>query len=573
MYEITQRTTDPYRAICYIVCAWSDGSRTSASGVVVGVNDVLTAMHVVYDARRGGWASQIAISPAADTKPFLVQPLGVFNDWGRLTARTADWDRDGDGLLTSAESQWDLAVIGLRTRIGDATGWVGTSAASASFSGEVVGYPGKGTGMMGEQAWATASSAYGVFDVNASLGAGASGGPLLQTRSDGSISAVGVLSAGDDASSTYAALYGSGTWDWFSRTLSGNDDLIGSASAPIQVADDFAATAQTVGVVAVGGSAAGHLERPGDVDWFKVLLAAGTYRFEALGEGTGLGALGDPVVTLMSSGGTPLAQDDDSGAGLDASLVFTVSTAGVYYLAVSAPPLSPASITGTYTVRVSSLAGGAPAPGVLQGTTGNDTVASSALDERFDGGAGVDRWVLDGIRADYTVVNAASAGWTVHDRVTGRDGFDTVMATERLVFEDRVLALDLGLADAAGRAALLLGVAVGPQALQNRSLTGAIVQYFDSGATLLQGAELLVSSGIMAQLAAGADHRAFVRHVFRNVVGAWPSEPTIHELVQLLDAGVYSQASMFSALAELPLNQSNIGLVGLQQTGLEYFPV
>ena len=54
MYEITQRTTDPYRAICYIVCTWSDGSRTSASGVVVGVNDVLTAMHVVYDASRGG---------------------------------------------------------------------------------------------------------------------------------------------------------------------------------------------------------------------------------------------------------------------------------------------------------------------------------------------------------------------------------------------------------------------------------------------------------------------------------------------------------------------------------------
>ena len=50
MYEITQRTEAPYRAICYIECTWVDGSRTSASGVVVGVNDVLTAMHVAYDA-------------------------------------------------------------------------------------------------------------------------------------------------------------------------------------------------------------------------------------------------------------------------------------------------------------------------------------------------------------------------------------------------------------------------------------------------------------------------------------------------------------------------------------------
>ena len=51
MCEITQRTEAPYRAIYYIECTRVDGSRASASGVVVGVNDVLTAMHVVYDAR------------------------------------------------------------------------------------------------------------------------------------------------------------------------------------------------------------------------------------------------------------------------------------------------------------------------------------------------------------------------------------------------------------------------------------------------------------------------------------------------------------------------------------------
>ena len=69
MYEITNRSAEPYRTVCYIVCSWSDGTRTSGSGVVVGVNDVLTAMHVVYDAMRGGWATQITISPAADTIP------------------------------------------------------------------------------------------------------------------------------------------------------------------------------------------------------------------------------------------------------------------------------------------------------------------------------------------------------------------------------------------------------------------------------------------------------------------------------------------------------------------------
>ena len=51
MYEINARTSEPYSSICYIVCEWSDGSLTRASGVIVGVNDVLTAHHVVYSGR------------------------------------------------------------------------------------------------------------------------------------------------------------------------------------------------------------------------------------------------------------------------------------------------------------------------------------------------------------------------------------------------------------------------------------------------------------------------------------------------------------------------------------------
>ena len=99
----------------------------------MGVNDVLTAMHVVYDASRGGWARDILIRPAADTWPTLQQPLGAYTDWGEIDARTQDWDRDGDGLVTTAEAQWDLALIGLQSRIGDSTGWVHAAPAVADY--------------------------------------------------------------------------------------------------------------------------------------------------------------------------------------------------------------------------------------------------------------------------------------------------------------------------------------------------------------------------------------------------------------------------------------------------------
>jgi V8-like Glu-specific endopeptidase len=579
MYEITNRTADPYRSVCYITCSWSDGSRTSGSGVVVGVNDVLTAMHVVYDAMRGGWATQITISPAADTKPYLVQPLGEFNNWGRVSSRTNNWDQDGDGLLTDAESQWDLAVIGLRSRIGDVTGWVGTSATSANAVAEAVGYPSRGTGMMGQQVYATAVGSYGVFDVNYSLGPGASGGPLLQTAANGDVYALGVLSAGNAQNSTYAALYGRGTWDWFVAALDSNNDLIGgsgvggSAGAGtgagtgggVTPVDDYVASVQTLGVVAVGGRAVGTLEKAGDVDWFKVVLVAGKYRFEALGSDAGLGTLGDPTVKLITASGMVLTANDDGPQSLDALAEFTVTTAGTYYVAVSAAELSPAATLGTYTVRVTPLAVGVPV-----GTSGPDLAFSTGQNERFDGGAGIDRWVLDGVRTDYQVTRTSATAWTVSDRVAGRDGVDTLLSIERLQFADSGLALDLQVGDAAGRAALLLGAAVGPQALRNVGLVGGLLKFFDEGKTIAQGAQLLLDSGVMAALAGGADNASFVRLLFRNVVGELPSAVTTSALSQYLDGGVISRADMFRAVAELPINQSHIDLVGLQKTGLEY---
>ena len=76
MYEITKRTDAPYRSIAYLVTA-ADGSASRGSGTMRGVNDVLTALHVVFDSIRGGWTSSVAITPAADTQPYNA-PYGSY---------------------------------------------------------------------------------------------------------------------------------------------------------------------------------------------------------------------------------------------------------------------------------------------------------------------------------------------------------------------------------------------------------------------------------------------------------------------------------------------------------------
>lgn len=223
MYEISNRTDAPYRAICYVVSTWADGSRTRGSGTVVGVNDVLTAMHVVYNGDRGGWATSVTVSPAADTQPFEA-PFGSFMA-SRLSGRTQNWDADANGLLSYAEAQYDLAVIGTNTRLGDVTGWLATQALGSDFYGAMAGYPAVGTGLMYEAVYADAINYYGVYEINSSLGGGASGGPLLYTTG-GETYVVGALSGGNGSSSVYAGLHASGNGAWLGNALSANDDLI-----------------------------------------------------------------------------------------------------------------------------------------------------------------------------------------------------------------------------------------------------------------------------------------------------------------------------------------------------------
>jgi hypothetical protein len=98
----------------------------------------------------------------------------------------------------------------------------------------------------------------------------------------------------------------------------------------------------------------------GEVDSASVYMVAGTnYTFQMLGISTvtsfvlgqlDLAALGgavlaDPSLRLLSSGGTVLQADDDSGAGLDSMLSFNATTAGIHTLQLSAV----GSLTGTPT--------------------------------------------------------------------------------------------------------------------------------------------------------------------------------------------------------------------------------
>lgn len=118
----------------------------------------------------------------------------------------------------------------------------------------------------------------------------------------------------------------------------------------------------------------------GEVDKQTVTLVAGTtYTIEMLGMsslGTA-GSLGDPSLRLLGPSGSIVGTNDDSGAGLDATLTFTAATTGNYSVQMSAI----GGLTGTYAFQCAVVSGAA----MLAGNTYVVSNASTIVLESVDG--------------------------------------------------------------------------------------------------------------------------------------------------------------------------------------------
>jgi len=205
----------------------------------------------------------------------------------------------------------------------------------------------------------------------------------------------------------------------------------------------------------------------------------------------------------------------------------------------------------------------------LLGGDGNDILIGGADHDILDGGAGVDVAVFTSTRAQANVVPTPS-GYSVADTLPSRDGLDLLTGIERLQFSDRTIALDLGSGEAAGNTVRLIGAAFDADYIPEYSGLG--VGLFDAGYSMLEVAERALDTDLFRSLSGSRDNTAFVNTVYLNVVGASPIPWVRDFYVGLLQGsgGSMSQAELLVLAANEQLNEVNIGLVGLQQTGLEF---
>lgn len=131
--------------------------------------------------------------------------------------------------------------------------------------------------------------------------------------------------------------------------------------------------------------------------------------------------------------------------------------------------------------------------------------------------------------------------------------------------------MDLSPSEHAGQTLEFLGV-VAPAAINNPAIVGAVLNLFDQGSSTRDVCQLAINIGLVGQIAGSTNSIDIARMAFLNVVGVPASTEMADLLVSFMDGrnASFSQADFLTVIAGMEINQAHIGLIGLQQTGIEF---
>ena len=198
---------------------------------------------------------------------------------------------------------------------------------------------------------------------------------------------------------------------------------------------------------------------------------------------------------------------------------------------------------------------------ILLGNLANNVLRGNRGDDVLDGNTGIDTAIFLGSRAGYELTIGAKI--QVEDK-SGLEGTDNLTKIERLQFTDKSVAIDLD--GNAGSTAKIIGAVLGNSALKNPTYVGLGLSYLDKG---MSYSDL----GALALTAVGATtNDAIVSTLWLNVIGSPASALDKAPFVKMLADGMKA-GDLVALAADTAFNTSNINLVGLAQTGIEYTPI
>lgn len=197
----------------------------------------------------------------------------------------------------------------------------------------------------------------------------------------------------------------------------------------------------------------------------------------------------------------------------------------------------------------------------LNANTSTNTNSPNA-ESTIDGGLGVDTSIYNATSKDFTLAKVKD---TDKFKVTSTTANiqDLLTNIERLKFTDKSIAIDLN--GNAGTTAKILGAVFGKESVTNKDYVGIGLSFLDTGWTYENLAGLALN-------AAGAKtNDEIVSLLWTNVIGTMPTAADKQPFIAFLENGMTAGA-LARLAADTSFNTTNINLVGLAQTGIEYIP-
>ena len=213
----------------------------------------------------------------------------------------------------------------------------------------------------------------------------------------------------------------------------------------------------------------------------------------------------------------------------------------------------------------------------LFGLDGNDLLEGGLGNDFIDGGAGLDTVKVDdqfGLpnAKNYSLSKSNDGSWTISFvgptiaiyPPPATNGTDKLVNVERLRFTDKSFALDLD--GNAGKVAKIIGSVLGSASVANPTFVGIGLNYLDKGMSYPELGELAL------KVIGTVNADAIVSTLWRNVVGFEANSEQKSPYIKMLSDGMQF-GDLVVLAADTSLNTTNINLVGLAQTGIEYIPI
>ena len=224
---------------------------------------------------------------------------------------------------------------------------------------------------------------------------------------------------------------------------------------------------------------------------------------------------------------------------------------------------APGQITVNFGTTIENIVGSAFSD-ALFGNAQDNVITGNVGSDFIDGGDGTDIAIYSEFLSEITLSSTKEGARVTWEITLANGDKDTLVNVERLSFNDTRVALDLD--GHAGSTAKLLGAFLGSAGVSNKNFVGIGLQYLDSGGTY----ESLMELAISTVFGETPNSRSVVATFYQNLAGQQAPESVIDTYADLLDNGDLSVLSLSLQVADNEINLSNIDLVGLASTGIEY---